>query len=194
MAFDEDYRELIDNAQDAVRALLAGSSEDSWLELRAGLREIRQALLDYETRDRLEEELRIAREQREEFKARREALKQGETDHAHERQERCERKREWRHMPMPCKESLIIEALGDDQLRPDDLVSRINELVGWTANPCVPHSSVETLLRRLLASGQLDRVQVPIGRREIWHYFRNRNLSGPIVALERAYHDEAEAA
>ena len=197
MAYTEEYRELIENARDAVRTLLAESSEDSWLELRAGLREIRQAIRDDETRAQLEEELRDLREKRDEFNERREARKQltqpTGRDYAAERRERLERKKAWRQMPMARKEGLIIEAIGVDQLRREGIAVRVGELVGWTTNSCVSSSSVDSLLKRLLASGQLDRVQLRVHGREVWHYFCKRDLTGPIADLEQAWH-EGEAA
>ena len=106
-----------------------------------------------------------------------------------------ERRDEWKRTPMACKEGLIIEAFGDAQLTVRDLTERINEKLGWQTNSCLYRSSVESLVRRLLDSGQLDRDRDGWWRgRSVYRYSRKRDLTGPIVDLERAFHDgETEA-
>ncbi|MGN6870288.1 MAG: hypothetical protein ACTHMY_18010 [Solirubrobacteraceae bacterium] len=199
MSYTEEYRELIDNAEEAIRALLEESAEESWIALRTGLREIGEAISAEETLDEVRATQARLRESREEFERRREGIRQQEQTLLHppdhifrEWDERRERKRWWRQRPRAYKEGLIIEAIGDDQLRPDAVVARMEDLLGWTGNSGL-WSSVDSLLRRLLASGQLDRVKTPVGGREVWHYFRRRGLDGPIADLERAWNDDSEA-
>ena len=197
MAYDEDYVELMDNAKSAIRALLAESTEESWIALRSGLREIRQAIGAEQVRDEALASLERLRKDQEEFEERRNALKQ----RAPEAEEPAddwrplyeERRLAWRHKPMAYKEGIVIEALGDDQLTIRELTKRVNELVGWTTNTCLYESNIDSLTRRLMAARQLDRIKVQIGAREIWHYHRRRDLLGPIADLERAYRDDGEA-
>ena len=77
--FDEEYRELMIGARDAIEKLLDESAHDSWLGLRAGLREIHDAFAAEERMERLEE---LSRE----FRERSEAIKRGTATAADERE------------------------------------------------------------------------------------------------------------
>lgn len=190
MAYSEDYLELIVNVEDAIRALLAESTDESWIGLRDGLREIRLAISIEDTRDRL-------RRGREEFVERRAARKEkliadlNALKRRPEADEYLEAEKAWHPMPIASKERIVIESLGDDRLPVRELAARVNKTMGGKGGPALYRAGVELVLRRLVACGEVDRVKARAGRRGvIWHYFRRRELDGPIAELERAFQDD----
>ena len=49
-------------------------------------------------------------------------------------------------------------------------------------------------MKRLFDAGQLDRVEESFRNKPRFRYFRKVDLSGPIVALERAYQGDSDGA
>ena len=97
----------------------------------------------------------------------------------------------WTGLSRPQRERLIIEAIGEDQLSVSDLVDTLA-----TRLECenLLYSDIYPALRPLLASDELDRVMLPWrGSKTIWRYFR-KTLAGPIVDLDRAYHQPTDEA
>lgn len=166
VTFSDDYRELLEDAHNALRALLDASAPESWMGLRAGYGELRRALrrdvADREREERLEEQ----------------------------------RNREdgWKRTPAARQESLVLDLLGDDRLTFREMTARLNvELVGAYEKPVAYESHVRRLVMRMHRAGQLEGESDDSFRGKLrYRYFRKRPLEGPIADLERAYLDNGD--
>jgi hypothetical protein len=161
--YDDDYRDLIQQAHDAVRDLLDGSTHDSWLGLRVGYGQIRKELL----RDEKEREHAEWRECRNAWKRipaeRRESLV----------------------LQVLGAERLIIRELAS---RMNNEMGWAESRPGN-----IHESDVRPVVRRMLHADQLERVAEPFKGSVRYRYFRKQGLDGPIAGLERAYHDTETA-
>ena len=99
-------------------------------------------------------------------------------------------------MPTPRRESLLFTALGDERLTIREIALRMNAQLGYAAEDrVVPEYETRPLVRRLFRKGHVEREPETFNKtRTRYRYFRNRGLVGPIVDLERAYHDDTEVA
>ena len=180
MAYSEDYRELIENARDAMRELLKKSEPDSWLGLRNSYAEIRRAL---NVDDGLIERLRKRTEQEE-----RRTLS---TTHDGDR-ERREEAAIWKSVSKVERERVAIEMIGEGRLTLTELTHKFQEHFGFDGT--IYHSQIRPIAMRLLAAGELQREAEDFQGKVRYRWFRRRGLDGPIADLERAYHDDEEAA
>jgi len=180
--FEDDYRELIETARDAVHDLLMESTPDSWLGLRRSYTSLRTKI----ELDDAERAVAEARDKRGEAKRRRDE-DFGDQD---------ERRDGWRRTPKERRESLLLHALGDDRLVMREITARMNvELTPKRARyRTLCETDVRGLVNRMFRGGQLDRVEDPFKNKVRYRYFRKSGLEGPIVNLERAYHDDDEEA
>jgi hypothetical protein len=166
-----------------VLDLLRGSTPDSWMGLRRDYSELRQ-VLERDDQERQQEQERQATDEQKEQKDR-------------QRRELAERLRErrnvWAGMRRERRESLLFQVLGDERLILRELTSRMNAELGTPdheSNSTVYQGDVRTLVMRMFHAGQLERVAESFKNKTRYRYFRKRGLNGPIVDLERAYHDD----
>jgi ribonuclease D len=174
LPYDDDYRELIEGARDALRELLDDSNHDSWLQVRIAYGELRTAL----ARDDKEQE----RHERHERTQDRYAAEAEATD-------------AWRRTPAAARESLLLRVLGDERLILRQLTSRLNAELGYpTGKGCsVYENNVRNLATRMLRAGQLEREAETFNKTHTrYRYFRKRTLEGPIIDLERTYQEGGE--
>jgi hypothetical protein len=176
---DEEFRELIEEARDAVRKLLDDSEHDSWVALRRGYRELRWAL---DLRDSAPDETAPAAVDA--FKVAEKAAN--------------ERRRAWQQMSRDQRENLLLHVLSDRQLLIRELTSRLNVELGPAdrkIDRTLYDSDVRSLVMRLFREGQLERESETFNKTHMrYRYMRRRELDGPIAGLERAYRAESEAA
>lgn len=183
MAYPEYYRELIDNAREAVEALLKAGAVDSWILLRSGYGEIRRA---QEYDDGLIERLRKRTEQ--ETQGGRRVREDPELLAARERQAA------WRRSPKERREGLVLQVLGDERLTISELTERLEAKLNPEREKygTVYDSAVRALAMQMLAAGQLEREGEEFRGRLRYRFFRKAGLSGPIADLERVYNDDGE--
>jgi hypothetical protein len=189
MAYTDDFRELIADARNAVDRLLDQSRHDAWVHLREGYGEMSRALESDDKARKLEELASELAERRNETE-RLGAEERERRDRWHERRD------VWRRMPTPRRESLLFTALGDERLTIREIALRMNAQLGYAAEDrVVPEYETRPLVRRLFRKGHVEREPETFNKtRTRYRYFRNRGLVGPIVDLERAYHDDTEVA
>lgn len=199
MALDPEYREMIENAQKAIRPLLAGSTDDSWVWLRGGLRELRETLEADEFETKLRQHREDFHRRWEHLKAQRREIRPlkpsvaGTEDRTRDEHHRL--KGAWMAKPIAFREGAIIEALGEGHMTVRELTDAVNAKLDWGSERVLYESSVASIVRRLWKSGQLDRVGEPIGQRRVgYRYFVKREISGTVAELERAFHSDAEEA
>lgn len=176
--FSDDFRDRIESAREAVLDLLRASEPDSWVSLRAGYGELRGALARDDKQRELEERKR-------------------------EKDERWERKLEvedeakgsWRQLSAAARESLLLQVLGDERLILRQLTDRLNAELGHPTKPvAVYQGHVRSLVMRMFGAGQLEREPETFNKTHTrYRYFRRRMVDGPIVDLERAYHEGSDA-
>jgi hypothetical protein len=201
-AYDDDYRELIVQAQDAVCDLLRASTPDSWMDLRGGYREMRTALAADAALHALEETRQARHDARRE---REETEQERRVKWEREREEWREWERVWRNMPRSRRESLVFDVLGDESLiireiadRVNDELARLNREHGLKqptgSGRIMYEDGIRPTVMRMLNAGQLERSPETFRKtRTRYRFTRKRGLDGPIVDLERAYHDDREA-
>jgi hypothetical protein len=108
----------------------------------------------------------------------------------HDQWQELERRRgTWRHMPWEGRESYVLDALGEGQLTAGELAAKLNARFGWPTDwratarrwvelgplgrPPIESEAVRPAVMRLLARGEVDRVNAPHGNRPaVWHFFR----------------------
>lgn len=113
MAYDADYTQLLDEAEEAILALLRESREECFLDLRAGLAEIGQERRPEEQRDAARERTKILEEAREQLADIRRSLERkppAETEAKRWRSEFEERRRAWAEIPAARREGLVSSA------------------------------------------------------------------------------------
>ena len=104
-----------------------------------------------------------------------------------------ERRRVWRQTPKDRRETLVLQALGSEQLTIREVMAGVNFELGATDDgSCfVYEGDVRRVMMRMLDGGQLERAKEVFRNKPRFHYFRTTRLDGPIAELEQAYHDEA---
>jgi hypothetical protein len=168
------YRELIEGARDAVHELLVGAPPDSWMGLRRNYTELRRII-------ELDDQAIKARSRTE------------TTPSAHQarRNRLDELESVWREMPMERRESFLFQALRDERLTLREITARLNVVLDAPEGEFIVYqSNVRSLVMRMLRAGQLERVAETFKNKTRFRYFRKRGLDGPIVDLERAFHDD----
>lgn len=175
MSYDDEYRGLIEDVRDAIDKLLRESTSDSLLRLRAEYGGLCQ-MLEHDDRERTKA---VGDRQRNEQTARLE--------------ERRKLERIWDEASVARRESLLFDALRDERLTLRETTARLN-VVLKAPDRCsiVYQPSVRSLVMRLFREGQLERVAETFKGKPRFRYFRKRALEGPIVDLERAYHEEGD--
>ena len=196
MLLSEDFLELIAAAQDAIDALLVESRQDAWIDLRAGLRELGQAVRDNERRGellRVQEELEKLREEQKNATRRRESVSQRRID-------LDDAEAAWKRMPRERRETLVLHVLGDDRLVIREITGRMNAELGYPQSEgesrvrALYGSEVTNLVKRLWREGQLEREAETFKVNHTrYRYSRRRGLDGPIADLERAFRDDEAA-
>jgi hypothetical protein len=97
-----------------------------------------------------------------------------------------ERQSEWRRLDLATRHRLILGVLGDRQLTIREICEGLNALRDdWT----VYLSHVQATVTRLHARGDLARVPSRANGRRAHRYFHASTLTGPIVDLDRAFHE-----
>jgi hypothetical protein len=188
VVYDDDYRDLVKQVQGAVEDLLDASTPDSWLSLRAGYAEMRKALAADETRRNLAE----VRDELKDIRAEEERRKRTHEQHQEQRRrERAERRDVWRRTPKTRRENLVLNALRDDRLTHREVADRVDADLreGVEGERLVYESYTRLVVMRLFKEGQLEREPDEACKKLRYRYFRKRRLEGPIVDLERVYHE-----
>jgi hypothetical protein len=108
--------------------------------------------------------------------------------------ERAERQ-VWLRTPRERRETLLLHALGDERLTRGEIAERINqELRATDRSAAVYVDDIRPLALRMVREGQLDRISELFQGKPRYRYSHKRRLEGPIVELERAYHDDEAGA
>ncbi len=198
MAYTEEFRELIETTRDAVRELLNESECDAWTALREGYGEMRQALAADEVCAGLADRLAKLEAEKQRRAEAREARDRAVVEKEEARNEWREAKDAWRQISAAARESLLLNALGDERLLIREIAARMNAELGFSrekATCAVSDYEVRPLIKRMLRDGLLERAPETFNKTHTrYRYSRCRGLAGPIVELEQAYHDgESEA-
>ena len=187
MAYDQDFLELIADADEAIVALLGESTEDSWIDVRAGLRELRQAV-------RAEQYARKLKKIKNDLANSREERTHQGSKSSRFADDRKEAEALWQQMPRERREALLFQALGDERSVIRELTDRMNRELGYPRVEgayrvrALYGNEVGSLVKRLWRSGQLDRdAEIFNVNHMRYRYFRKRRLDGAIADLERAY-------
>jgi len=170
---NDNYRELLEEARDALRNVLKASEPGTGLALHSAYNTLKQSIQ--------KEEEAIAGAER----------AAGTRDPWAERAEqRAEQGDRWAELSIPERHRLTLELLGEDQLTAREVRDRLRGELGESA---VYDGDIRNELKRLIDAGELQRKLEPNTRgRTRYRYFRNTHLSGPIVDLERTFHEPTE--
>lgn len=182
MAYTDEFRELIEDTLDAIRALCNKSEPDSWMRLRVGFVELCNAL---ERDDRAGQGSDGRSSSGDDYLAAKAAWRDSNADY-------FAAKAAWGHTSRPARESLVLQVLADDRLTVSEMADRMNAELGFEKARAVHDSNLRPMLSRMLDAGQLERQPQVFRGKVRYRYFRKRGLEGPIADLERAYYAEAE--
>lgn len=166
----DDYLELIENARDALYALL---------------KETDTALPCITIR----EAYRICRDELAKGRGQpspAELAKQAEQEREREEQAIWDR---WKNTPRHERWRTILDALGDSTWPISALAARVDEMRDdWR----VFTPAVQAELYKMIAAGEVQREKRPWRHEQTcWHYSRRRNLEGPIADLDAAFRTSA---
>jgi len=101
-----------------------------------------------------------------------------------------EQRARWTKLSMPERNRLTLELLGEDELTVREVMDRLRGELGESA---VSDVDARGVLKRLLDAEEVQRKLDPnSGGTVRYRYFRNTDLSGPIVDLERTFHEQDE--
>ena len=163
------YRELLEEARDALRNVLKESEPGTGQTLHSAYNTIKESI-------QKEEEAIVAAERAAGTRER--------------RAEQAEQRDQWAELSIPERHRLTLELFGEDQLTAREVRDRLRVELGESA---VYDGDIRNELKRLIDAGELQRKLEPNTRgRTRYRYFRNTHLSGPIVALERTFHEPTE--
>jgi hypothetical protein len=173
MSYTEEYRELIEDARDAVNALLDVSTHHSWATLRRAYGDLVEALWRDEG-ERLRDELREVA-----------ALE------AKQREDRFAARDGWLGMVREARENRVLDVLGEGRWTIRQVMGRLNGALGCEDGDAaaVYEGDVRRILRRMCAAGQLERAPERFQGKIRYRYFRKVGLHGAIAELDRAYRD-----
>jgi hypothetical protein len=179
---DDDYRDLIDAAHNALRDLLIATEPGTGLKLHEAMQELRAmtALIEHS------ESSDTSRMQ----------LPRGNVDQAQrdaDNRQHHEKKEAWRWLPFYERERSLLEVIGDDCLSVAAIDDAFREAF---TDVIVYQSGLSRMLRRMVDRGELDRVKAPstAGGPPCWTYFRRTDLAGPIADLNRQITGDQEGA
>jgi len=103
---------------------------------------------------------------------------------------RREHREQWTKLSKPERNRLTLELLGEDQLTVREVMDRLRGELGESA---VGDGDTRGVLKRLLDAEEVHRKLDPnSGGTVRYRYFRNTHLSGPIVDLDRTFHEPTE--
>lgn len=186
--YSEEYRALIEESLESMRALFDASTPDSWSSARLGYGQMRRALED-DDRDRLREHAERAAERH--VAVRERAPHMREIDAANARLDEC-----WKPLPHERRAVLVLDVLGEDALTVREITERLSDRFRTTEcgdRRILYETYVRALVRRMFLAGQLDREperRGPVGSRAVrYRYSVRRLLTGPIADLDRRFHD-----
>lgn len=115
-----------------------------------------------------------------------------DADQPSEAAPRLSLRRRWRQTPQAGRETLVLEAMRQDQLTAKEIAGRVTEALGAREHGDPIYADhVRPLLNDLAAQGRVDRTVDAERGRPVYVYTRSSRLQGPIADLERAFHDEA---
>lgn len=101
-----------------------------------------------------------------------------------------EQRARWTKLSMPERNRLTLELLGEDRLTVREVMDRLRGELGESA---VSDVDARGVLKRLLDAEEVHRKLDPnSGGTVRYRYFRNTQLLGPIVDLERTFHEQDE--
>lgn len=101
-----------------------------------------------------------------------------------------EQRAQWKRLSMPERNRLTLELLGEDQLTVREVMDRLRGELGESA---VGDGDTRGVLKRLLDAEEVHRKLEPNTCGAVrYRYFRNTHLSGPIVDLERTFHEQEQ--
>ena len=166
---DDEYIELLKGAKDALHDAIMASEPGTGMSLHTAYTDLKSAIKTKEKRA-------AKQEHSEEWKAERDRTHEAETA--------------WRKVSHPHRAMLILNLLGDDRLLTHEVVTRFGEKHPQYR---VYYTAISALLRRMWKEGNLDRAgegMTPGSKRIVHRYFVRRALEGPIVDLERTFHEE----
>ncbi len=162
----DEYRALITDAHDALRALLRESEPGTGIVLHSAVSELRRWLEKEDERETRAEQPEREQEQRE---------------------DEYRRMRYWKTLSHATRSALLFQALGDESLTIAEITERIQGLVQADGN--IFESNIRFLVYRMYKERELDRSAHYHGQRVYYRYFKRTDLSGPIAELERHFRD-----
>jgi hypothetical protein len=182
---DDEYRELVVAARDAICDLLDESKHDAWTSIRAGYGDLCRYIENSEAvaGPDWDDMLRRLREINQ-------RLGVGQTTTERDTPGGLWRAglREWRALPPAAQEHHVLNAIGDERLSSDDIRLRVHKIKpGYCVSPAI--------VRRLLERGELARAKElrrPGGTAWLWVYYRP-NMSAGAAALDAALNATKEA-
>ena len=176
MAYSDECWESMEDARGALDAFLGLCDHDGALFVRLAYGNLRDWLAN---RDGQEEETTEAAER---------GKQAGPVEH---RDDNSARRRVWKETPEDRRETLVLQALGNEQLTIREVMARVNFELGATddGSRFVCEGDVRRVVMRMFDGGQLERAKEVFRNKPRFRYFRITRLDGPIAELERAYHD-----
>lgn len=163
---DDDYRALAKEARDALRNVIMATEPGTGMVLHSAYTCLKR-MVEYEP------ETIVSTESEE----RKECWRR-----------RHEQRAQWTKLSMLERNRLTLELLGEDQLTVREVMDRLRGELGEAA---VGDVDARGVLKRLLDAEEVHRKLDPnSGGTVRYRYFRNTHLSGPIVDLERTFHEQ----
>jgi hypothetical protein len=169
---DDEYQALVEEARDALRALLVNSEPGTGLSLHSAYNDLK----------RMHEKTEAAAAKAEAAAAKAATVRR--------HQEQAEQMDAWRKTPRTERKHRILNALRDDRLTVSKIMRRLQK--DWP----VYENDLRPLIKEMLDQGELDRAKeprVPGGVAWCWRYHRRTELGGEIEALERSFDELGSA-
>lgn len=174
MPYSEDFLMKIEGARRAVGDLLRASDPGSWMGLRAGWREMGDALAwDRAERKRCEHDAMTDAEARQVSRHRRSDSEVFQREH-------------WRGLGREERVQRLLTIIGDGQKTIREMVDRLNEGKP-DGQQEIYREMIAPLVQRMTDGGELLKVGIGShGSRSRYAYRRNRDLSPELRALEQS--------
>jgi len=165
---DDDYRALAKEARDALRNVIKATEPGTGMVLHSAYTCLKRMVEP-------EPETTVSTESEE---------------HKEWWRRRHEQRAQWTKLSMPERNRLTLELLGEDQLTVREVMDRLRGELGESA---VGDGDTRGVLKRLLDAEEVHRKpEHNTCGRVRYRYFRNTHLAGPIVDLERSFHEQDE--
>jgi len=165
---NDDYRALAKEARDAVRDVIKASEPGTGMVLHSAYTCLKHM-------SEPEPETTVSTQSEE---------------HKERWQRHHEQRARWRKLSMPERNRLTLELLGGDELTVREVMDRLRGELGESA---VGDGDTRGVLKRLLDAEEVHRkLEANACGRTRYRYFRNTHLAGPIVDLERTFHEQDE--